>query len=151
MVIHVSGYDSNMVEKPLVYIAPLAIAVGIMGCGNSELQPPPETAIKMVEETLHGVMVQDPYRWLEDSESPEVRDWIEQQVTYSSDYLQQLKHREQLQKRMAEILASGSIISPVEAGGRYFYAVGLGNRTSRSCICGKAWMNQTMCCLIPTR
>ena len=122
MVIHVSGYDSNMVEKPLVYIAPLAIAVGIMGCGNSELQPPPETAIKMVEETLHGVMVQDPYRWLEDSESPEVRDWIEQQVTYSSDYLQQLKHREQLQKRMAEILASGSIISPVEAGGRYFYA-----------------------------
>ena len=76
----------------------------------------------MVEEELHGVTVRDPYRWLEEGESPDTRRWIEAQVAYTGDYLDQLATRDGIRKRMVEILASGSISTPREAGGRYFYS-----------------------------
>ena len=76
----------------------------------------------MVEEQLHGVAIQDPYRWLEDGDSPDTDHWIESQVAYTGAYLDQLPAREGIRKRMAEILSSGSISTPREAGGRYFYS-----------------------------
>ena len=39
---------------------------------------PPARADDLVE-TLHGVPVPDPYRWLEDPGSPETRAWVEAQ------------------------------------------------------------------------
>ena len=41
----------------------------------------PASQSEPVVETLHGVTVADPYRWLEDQESPATRDWA------SSDWL----------------------------------------------------------------
>ena len=76
----------------------------------------------MIEEEIHGVSVQDPYRWLEESDTPETRDWISEQTTYSRSYLGSLSMRDGIRQRMAEILASGSISTPTEAGGRYFYS-----------------------------
>lgn len=76
----------------------------------------------MVEEDLHGVSIRDPYRWLEDGDTPDTRRWIESQVAYTSDYLEQLPAREGIRNRMEEILSSGSISTPREAGGRYFYS-----------------------------
>jgi len=46
---------------------------------NSGAAAPPPTRQDDVQETLHGVTVPDPYRWLEDQESSETRAWINQQ------------------------------------------------------------------------
>ena len=37
---------------------------------------PPPTRVEVVTDTLHGVVIEDPYRWLEDQEAPETREWI---------------------------------------------------------------------------
>ena len=101
----------------------LASAVlAILSCGGPSLGPPPATEVEMVEEVLHGVKISDPYRWLEDGESDKTRQWIEAQVEYTDGYLEQLVERDAIRGRMAEILASGSISTPREAGGRYFYS-----------------------------
>ena len=76
----------------------------------------------MVEEVLHGETVQDPYRWLEEGDSPDSRAWIDAQAGYTRGYLDGLAQREAIRVRMEEILSSGSISTPVEAGGRYFYS-----------------------------
>ncbi len=76
----------------------------------------------MVEEVLHGVTVRDPYRWLEAADSPETRAWIDSQTAYTTAYLKQVAARDGIRERMAEILASGSISAPREAGGRYFFS-----------------------------
>lgn len=96
--------------------------IGLIGCSGPALGPPPPSEARMVEEDLHGVRVQDPYRWLEDAESAESREWIDAQSAYSRGYLDQLPARDRIRTRMAEILNSGSISTPVEAGGRYFYS-----------------------------
>ena len=44
---------------------------------------PPDTRTAPVVDTLHGVAVADPYRWLEDQAAPETRAWIESQNAYT--------------------------------------------------------------------
>ena len=106
--------------SPVPALASAALA--ILSCGGPSLGPPPATEVEMVEEVLHGVKISDPYRWLEDGESDKTRQWIEAQVEYTDGYLEQLVERDAIRGRMAEILASGSISTPREAGGRYFYS-----------------------------
>ncbi len=97
-------------------------ALGFVTCGGPPPGPPSVTEVRMVEEVLHGVTVQDPYRWLEDGESAETRQWVASQVEYTNGYLEQFPTRERVRVRMTEILASGTISTPREAGGRYFYS-----------------------------
>lgn len=98
------------------------VAFGLFGCGDRSIGPPPESEVHMVEESLHGVTVADPYRWLEEGDTSETRQWIAAQSAYGRGYLDSLPTREAVRERMAEILASGSVSTPVEAGGRYFYS-----------------------------
>ncbi len=76
----------------------------------------------MVEEQIHGVTVRDPYRWLEESDTPEASTWIRDQAAYARSYLDSLPTRDAIRARMTEILASGFVSTPTEAGGRYFYS-----------------------------
>src|SRR5216684_2256263 len=85
------------------------------------LNPPPPTPVESVTETLHGVPVTDPYRWLEDQNSPRTRKWLEEQVAYTRAYLDALPSREQISKRVEELLAVKVISEPWKIGNRYFY------------------------------
>jgi prolyl oligopeptidase len=53
---------------------------------NAQFTPPANTP-KLVKETLHGVMLTDPYRHLEDKENPEVVSWTKQQHDATMDFL----------------------------------------------------------------
>ncbi|RMH23629.1 MAG: S9 family peptidase [Acidobacteria bacterium] len=86
------------------------------------IPPPPETRIDAVVETLHGVEVSDPYRWLEDQESPETRAWIEAQNAYADSLLGDLPGREELRARFTELYEIDSVGFPVVANGRYFFS-----------------------------
>jgi hypothetical protein len=45
----------------------------IEGGNGVTLPPPPPTEVTPVTETIHGVTITDPYRWLEDGQSPATR------------------------------------------------------------------------------
>ena len=109
-----------MLGKTLA-LAPIAL-VAWLGCGGPAAGPPPATEVRMVEEVLHGVTVADPYRWLETGDSEEARAWIREQSAYTERYLAQIGSRQSIRARMTEILQSGSISTPDEAGGRYFHS-----------------------------
>ncbi len=77
-------------------------------------------------EVLHGVAVPDPYRWLEDGDSPEVRAWDEAQTAATRAWLDRLPLREALRRRARELLSVGHVGAPVSratASGvrRYFH------------------------------
>ena len=51
------------------------------------MEPPPHSYIEVVTDLLHSVPVEDPYRWLEDQDSPRTRAWIAEQTRYARNYL----------------------------------------------------------------
>ncbi|HXE74845.1 MAG TPA: prolyl oligopeptidase family serine peptidase [Candidatus Xenobia bacterium] len=83
---------------------------------------PPPTRSDNVKETLHGVELVDPYRWLEDQWSPETRAWIEAQNKYTDSVIGHLPGREALEKRLGELLRVESIGTPRARAGRYFFS-----------------------------
>jgi len=82
---------------------------------------PPASEAKPVTETLHGVTVTDPYRWLEDQESPATRDWIGRQNAYTDALLGKLPQKERFMQRIKSLLSNDQITTPVVRGGRYFF------------------------------
>ena len=82
---------------------------------------PPLTPAQPVTEILHGVSVTDPYRWLEDQNSPRTRQWIREQTEYARGYLDGIPGRAKIRKRIHELLAVETYDSLQKAGGRYFF------------------------------
>ena len=76
----------------------------------------------MLEETLHGVAVADPYRWLEDESNPETESWVRKQSAYSRSVLDALPGRGRIRQRLTEVLGTGAVTRPEEAAGQYFYS-----------------------------
>jgi len=69
----------------------------------------------------HGTTVADPYRWLEDPDSPETRAWIEAENALTFDFLAQIPAREAIQTRMTALWDYERYGMPYLQGGRYFY------------------------------
>src|SRR3984885_1027135 len=83
---------------------------------------PPPTKTDNVTETLHGVTITDPYRWLEDQNSPQTRAWIDAQVKYTESTLAALPQRERIRKRLAELMKVDVMGAPSVRNGRYFFS-----------------------------
>src|SRR5262249_16302526 len=64
--------------------------------------------------------ISDPYRWLENSDSKETQQWVNDELAYARSILDPLPGRDQLHKRLAELLSIG-IISAPELGGKYYF------------------------------
>ena len=103
------------------------------------ISPPPVTAIEPVTELLHGVPVTDPYRWLEDQNSPRTRAWIEAQTQYARAYLDNIPGRERIRERVREFLAVETYDSLRKVGNRYFFRKRLPDQ-EQPCICMREGM-----------
>ena len=86
------------------------------------MPPPPPTAVQDIVDTLHGVTVPDPYRWLEDQEAPATRTWIDAQNAYTDTLLEALPGRERLRDVAGGVLKRDVVGLPSERGGRYFFS-----------------------------
>src|SRR5262249_49724481 len=82
---------------------------------------PPLAKQSPVEEDIHGHKITDPYRWLEDAKSPEAQKWVEQGLEYTRRLLDPLPGREQVHKRLTDLLSIGLIGAPQLGGKYYFY------------------------------
>jgi prolyl oligopeptidase len=85
------------------------------------LGAPPPTRRTDVKETVFGVEVRDPYRWLEDAKQPEVQAWMAAQDARARAALARLPGRDLLRQRFRELYYVDSLSAPFVRGGRYFY------------------------------
>jgi prolyl oligopeptidase len=69
----------------------------------------------------HGIQVADPYRWLEDIDSPPTRAWVEAETKLTSDYLAKIPGREKIEQRLKEIWNFERWSAPQKHGARWFY------------------------------
>ena len=74
-----------------------------------------------VVDDYHGTKVADPYRWLEDVDSPETRAWVEAENRVTFAYLEQIPERERIRTRLTQLWDYPKYGSPFKKGGRYFF------------------------------
>jgi prolyl oligopeptidase len=72
-----------------------------------------------VVETLHGVKVADPYRWLEDPDSARTREWVAAQNAVTEEHLAGLASRGWFREQLGAILGVPRAGVPRPRGGRY--------------------------------
>ena len=104
-----------------------ALALPFVHAQNATPKPP-VTRTDNVKETLHGVELTDPYRWLEDQNSPETRKWIDAENEYTQSLIGHLPGRDAIEKRLNELLKVDSVGTPIERGGKYFFSKRLANQ-----------------------
>ncbi len=107
--------------------AALAALVTASACSRreayvaGETPPPPATRTVATADTMHGVTIEDPYRWLEDFEAEEQQAWIEAQNAYTADVLGQHPDRAALRARLDELFKIGGIGIMWQRGDRLFF------------------------------
>jgi prolyl oligopeptidase len=74
----------------------------------AEIPALPETPKKPVTDVYHGVRVTEDYRWLEKTDDPAVRKWIEAENRVSRATLDQCKALPMIRQRLKELMSSES-------------------------------------------
>ena len=91
----------------------------------------PPTKRDNVIDDYNGVRVADPYRWLEQLDSAETRDWVAAQARLTDSYLERIPARQAIKKRLTELLNFERYGMPFHASGRYFYTYNSGLQDQR--------------------
>src|SRR5206468_1759280 len=91
----------------------MMVAMASAGDGSSASTTPPagppKVKVDVVEETLHGHKIADPYRWLEDAGSADSQEYVRQELAYTRSILDPLPGRDQIHQRLSQLLSIGTI------------------------------------------
>ena len=92
--------------------------------GASAQTPPlayPPARKGTVLDSYLGTKVADPYRWMEDLNSPGVKQWVDAENAVTFKYLDSLPLRDELKRRITELWNYPKVSAPRFEGGRWFY------------------------------
>jgi prolyl oligopeptidase len=114
-------------KKIIVFI----LILSTMNIINAQKLEYPKTKRVDVVDNYHGTVVADPYRWLEDENSPETKQWIQEQNKLTFSYLEKIPFRDKLRKYYEEIWNYERMGTPSEMKEKlyYFKNIGLQNQS----------------------
>ncbi|CAN5499234.1 prolyl oligopeptidase family serine peptidase [soil metagenome] len=81
----------------------------------------PEAPKSDQADDYHGTNVADPYRPLENADSPESRKWIEEENKLTFDFLASIPDRKKINDRLTRLWNYEKYGVPYREGGRYFF------------------------------
>ena len=90
-----------------------------MGCTVSVRYP--HSRVDPLVETLHGVAVPDPYRWLEDPESAETKAWVEAQNVLTRSMLDG-PERDALVRELTGLFDYPRTLTALARGDQFFFS-----------------------------
>ena len=97
----------------------------LIGCQTTPEHMPitldyPNSRTEDVKDTLWGIEVSDPYRWMEDDRSEETMAWVDTQINFTRAYLDRIPWRAPLRNRFETLYNYEKIGMPRKIGSRYF-------------------------------
>src|SRR5215831_3495157 len=113
-----SMHWSRLGRLPCAAIVALAVA-GAVSAAEFDY---PETPKRPVSEEFHGVTVVDDYRWLEDDNAAEVKEWVAAQNALARKYFDGIAQRPDIGRRVQQLLGkrTETRFSVRYRGGRVF-------------------------------
>jgi prolyl oligopeptidase len=101
-------------------MAPGASTTGSRSSSEGKITYPESKKVEQVDDYF-GTKVADPYRWLEDETSAEVKAWVEDQNRVTFAYLDKIPYREKLKARLTQLFNYPRISAPFHRGETYFF------------------------------
>ncbi|HZN12579.1 MAG TPA: prolyl oligopeptidase family serine peptidase, partial [Blastocatellia bacterium] len=103
--------------------AAAALAVSCLAASALAQQLPyPKTRKVDHIDTYHGTKVPDPYRWLEDDNSPETAQWVAEQNKVTFGYLEKIPYRLKIKERLEKLYNYPKYSAPFRRGEYYFFS-----------------------------
>jgi len=99
----------------------MCLILTVFYCGQKNSIHYPETRKSDQVDNYHGVIVADPYRWLEDGKSAETKAWITAQQEVTEKYFSAIGFREALKKRLTDVWDYETCTVPHREGQYYVY------------------------------
>src|SRR3954454_2300964 len=110
-----------MVRKILALILSAPFALVLAADSPAPLKYPAGPKSDQVDE-YPGTKVADPYRPLENPDSPESRQWIEAEIKITFDFLNTIPERDRIKKRLTEVWDFERFGVPFKESNRYFFS-----------------------------
>jgi prolyl oligopeptidase len=108
-----------MIKRASLLLLALSLFGGQLAAQSDFDYPKPRKADQV--DDYHGVKVADPYRWLEDADSPESRAWIEAENKITSACLASIPQRDKIKERLTELWNYEKFGVPFKVGKHYIY------------------------------
>ena len=86
------------------------------------------------QEVLHGCLISDPYRWLEERASPRTASWLEMQRQKADRYFEACEGVDELRMQVRALLDRDEVTQPVRVDHRLFFRRRNTNQ-EQGCIC----------------
>ena len=129
---------STIFPAAALLLTSFALPAQVQGKDGITLPPPPAAKPQPVTDayavagSAKPVEITDPYRWLEDAQSPETRAFIADQNAYTAKYFAQVKSLPQTQAQLEKLLKVDAVSVPILRGERYFFSKRLANENQAS-------------------
>lgn len=105
----------------ILFVVLFAMAM-LYSCKKGPGKPDyPETKKVDTVDVYYGTEVQDPYRWLEDDQSEETKEWVKKQVAVTNNYLEQIPFRDKIEQRLTEVWNYTRQGTPLRKGDYWFF------------------------------
>ena len=139
-------------HPPLRFFAPICLMAVVAFAQRPVLPQPPGTPKRPVTDEYGAIKVTDDYRWLENWDNPEVKQWSAAQNARTREYLDRLASRPAIKERLTQLISASSA--------RYFNLqfrggmppdTGLSSPTSRTELSQRKWDPMILSIFFPAR
>ncbi len=114
----------NIDRRTLLASAAATIALGAvprLARAAAAVDGPPVPKVEPVTETLWGVKVTDPYRWMENPKDPDWAPYMKAQADYAEEVLSKIPGREAMREQVSKLSGDLEVLNSVAVAGPYMF------------------------------
>ncbi len=100
----------------------MAIMAGCFGCSQNKPLEYPVAEKQDISDNYFGTEVADPYRWMEDDTTAQVKAWVDAENLVTQNYFSRIKFRGALKERLTQLSNYEKFGIPVKRHGKYYFS-----------------------------